>query len=257
MSNKFQIISVTDVKDESQFAAYLDSISKHVDCDVNVLMPITSIEEANRLISKYKISPRYMRWMSVDNWTDCRMFMKMCTVTEEIKKENVKTSFILDTDIIVQDDIFKETDKLDFDIALTTRHYDYWYPINAGVWAVRNSDRVQKLLEFLLLQITIPSWCPYIDWMKKFNRPDDRLQRLDWWCDQDMLNLIWLNREWVKSEFGVSIIDLGPKFNWCPSVEEKIPESYDIAKADILSKIGNSEYKILHFKGRLKELMTR
>lgn len=255
MFEKNLIYSLTDVKNQREFISYIDSIYANCECTTIIDIP-EDIEKVNRL--KDECNEQYFVINSIppNMWNNRRMYCKFQLAIKNVFKDNVKTAFILDTDVNIQDDIFELTDTLDFDLAVTTRHYEYWYPVNAGVWAVRNNVKTQKLMRFLLDQIQNPTWQPYIDWMKKFNRPSDTKSRLDWWCDQDMLCLAWLNREWIKSEFDVNVVDLGPKFNWCPSVEEKKPETYEIAKADILSKIGDTEYKILHFKGRLKGLMS-
>ena len=154
--------------------------------------------------------------------------------------------FVLDTDLIIQDNIFKAFES-EFDVCVTTRHYPYWYVVNGGVWGFRYSDLTRRFIEFYVDQIANPTWKPLVDFRHRFGGRHGT----DWWVDQDFLCTI---KESGMPEHlsSCKLFDLGPKYNFCPSVEENIPQTFEQAKRDIMAAVGDKEYKILHFKGRLK-----
>jgi len=88
-----------------------------------------------------------------------------------------------------------------------------------------------------------------MEFQKKWGHQGNR----DWWCDQDFLCTIY------ESGVPLDIIikDLGPHYNFCPSVEENQPGTFEKAKSEILGKLNEKNYPILHFKGRLKEVMLQ
>jgi hypothetical protein len=161
--------------------------------------------------------------------------------------------FVLDTDLLIQADIFEAING-GFDVAYTSRHYDYWYKINAGVWGFEYNDNSRRFLEFFGDQIRKPTWKPFIEFQKRFEgrRPVLPLKNLDWWCDQDFLCSVYEH----KLPFACIIRDLGSDYNFCPSVEDDVPGTFERARDEILTKLGDTDIKVLHFKGRLKETLA-
>jgi hypothetical protein len=155
--------------------------------------------------------------------------------------------FSLDVDTIIQADIFEAIDGT-FDFGYTTREYPYWAPINEGVWCLEYNERSTRFLKFFLDQVTNPTWEPFINFSKKFGHD---CKGKSWFSNQDFLCAQYL--------FGIDnfcrIKDIGWQYNYCPSVEECDPKTYDNAKEDIISAFGSKNIKILHFKGRLKNIM--
>ena len=155
--------------------------------------------------------------------------------------------FVLDTDLFIQDNIF-EIFELGKDIYYTTRGYPQATPapINAGLWAFNFNERTERFLNFYIDQMYKPTWVPYINFEKSM-LPLNRKKfggRLDWWCDQDFLNAVYLNKG--KVPFECQIVDIGNKYNFCHANP---------------SLIGNKKYKVLHFKGArkksIKEILRR
>jgi len=155
--------------------------------------------------------------------------------------------FVLDTDLLIQAPIF---DALDGDdVVITSRHYPYWYPVNGGVWGFCYSDTARQFLDFYVSQLMSPTWLPFARFQSRFGHAGN----LDWWCDQDLLCAVFL----AGLPFPCVVRDIGPLYNYCPSVEAGEPDSFLTARSEIQSRLGDTEYKILHFKGRLSEIMPR
>ncbi len=155
--------------------------------------------------------------------------------------------FSLDLDTVVQGDIFKVFDGT-FDFGYTTRFYPYWAPINEGVWCLDYSEKSAKFLKYFFDQVTKPTWEPFINFSKKFGHNSEGKS---WFSNQDFLCSQYL--------FGIDTFcrmkDIGWQYNFCPTVEEADPRTYEIAKECIIESIGSKNIKILHFKGRLKNIM--
>lgn len=178
-------------------------------------------------------------------WINYRMFSKINRLLKMGFKHGDNV-FVLDTDLMVQDDIFKVFEK-GFDIYYTTRHYKHVFPINAGVWGFNYNCRSEKFLRFYIEQMINPTWFPYVEFCNKFKRSG-----LDWWCDQDFLCAVYNNKEDLPIE--CKILDIGSKYNFCGDTDVN---SFEIARKQIMDKIGNTDYKILHFKGLyLKKILA-
>lgn len=215
----------------------LRTLDKHCNCNslINVHNPTNNFHEN---VSKWFKRDYIVNIIPEEEWESKRMF---CKIKRLLKMEfsygdNV---FVLDTDLFIQDDIFKIFEQ-GFDIYYTTRGYPQTIPapINAGLWAFNFNERTEKFLSFYVNQMYEPTWAPYI----KFEKSMLPLNRktfaghLDWWCDQDFLNAVYLNGGVVP--FECKIMDIGNKYNFCHAN---------------FSLIGNKDYKVLHFKGNRKE----
>ena len=102
---------------------------------------------------------------------------------------------------------------LAFDLALTSRHYNYWYKVNGGVWALKYNNKTEQFLKFYVKQMLNPDWQPFVAFQQRFKHKG----KLDWYCDQDFLCTVFEN----KLPFDCNVIDLGYKYNYCPSVERE------------------------------------
>ena len=135
----------------------------------------------------------------------------------------------------------------DFDIAVTTRGYLYHYPINQGVVMYRVNDRVRDFLSFLSAEIYERTWPELIEWQKRFNHVGN-----DWSIGQDMMCVSWLYKNLIKDRFGVNIIDVGPRWNFCPHADGIATKE---GKRQLMEAYNNKSAIILHLKSRLKELL--
>lgn len=231
--------TITDRVDDMT-RGFLSSLSRHNDCKIllNVVdseTPEMDLAWRARLLTL----PR-------EEWTGQRMFRKVSRLLSMPFADGDKV-LVLDTDLIVQGEVFGAMEGAD--IFVTTRHYPYWYVCNGGVWGFICNSRTRRFLDFFAQQVRQPTWEPFREFQSKWRH----LGNLDWWCDQDMLCVIHGH----ENPVGAKVKDLGPRHNWCPSVEESDPGTFSAARADILDKVGNPEYKVLHFKGRLKEVYRK
>jgi len=214
------------------------SLNIHNDCKVLYCYNgLTDVMPDNVLLYDVKDS----------EWKNKIQLCKIQKIKEMSKnfKEGDKV-FILDVDILVQDNIFKVFED-DFDIGYTTRHYDYHYPINGGVWCIRWNERSKRFIDFFIEQILKPSWKPLVNFRGRYPRG----KNVNWWVDQDFLCAVYENGG--KLPFDCKVRDLGYKYNFCPSAPDKI--TYKQGEKELRDKFGNKEYKILHFKATMKRLM--
>jgi hypothetical protein len=227
----------------------LKTLDKHCDCIMLANIFGITDEFSERLSNNFSKRIIYYDIHS-NEWTNKIMFCKI----NRLKKMNFKYGdniFVMDTDLIVQDNIY-EVFEQDFDICYTSRHYNYWYQINAGFWGFKFNKRSEQFINFYIEQMERPTWGPFVDFQKRFN---NHVGNLNWWCDQDFLCTVYENKD--RLPFECKILDLGYRYNFCPSVENNIPGTFELASKEIMKQFGNKEYKILHFKGRLKEIMNR
>lgn len=234
---------ITDRKENNLTKKCFTSLLKHSDCHLCLyLFPESQwvVDFCNSLC-KNNFSAKMI---DKKNWVGRRMAYKI----ENIKSLNTINGdriFILDDDLIFQDDIYKVFDN-DFDVCITSRHYNYWYEINGGVWGLKVNENSRMFIDFFIEQIRNPSWGPFVDFKNRFSRDSS----VDWWVDQDFLCTIKNN----NLPFNCKINDIGYSYNFCPSVEENIPSTFQKAKEELLKNVGNKDIKVLHLKGRLKDI---
>jgi hypothetical protein len=219
------------------------TLLKHNDCRVLVNWVVPNLERFAEMKARYG-DRLVLKDVPRKEWNNHRMYRKVERLNR-MPFEAGDRVFVLDTDLWIQGEIFGALEGAD--VFVTTRHYDYWYPVNGGVWGFEFNERSRAFLEFFVAQMEAPSWQPFMDFQSKWHH----VGHLDWWCDQDFLCTAHAHQPPVD----VSIGDLGPKYNFCPSVEEAQPGTYKTARTQILEKLGSPEYRILHFKGRLKDVM--
>jgi hypothetical protein len=236
------VYTLTDRKEPELFQKMVRSLEKH--CDYTLILNCFPSNHQILNFCKDNVKRLIVRNIVTVEWNNRRM----CNKIECIRRINFNDGdriFVLDDDLIVQDDIFKAFET-DFDVCVTSRHYDYWYKINAGVWGMKWGSPAREFLDFYISQIKNPTWTPLVEFRQKFGRDGS----LDWWVDQDFLCVAYENKVPIQ----YNLFDIGPKYNFCPSVEENIPGTFESAKKDLLSVVGNKEFKILHLKGRLKTI---
>lgn len=130
-----------------------------------------------------------------------------------------------------------------FDVGLTSRHYSYQYPINAGVVFIRVNELSRWFMRAAVDEIISSTWPPYIQWRQKFKR-----MGVDWYVDQDYYNVAYLNRNLMMQ----LIVDVGSKYNFCPHADGCLTEK---GKTEMRNEYHNGNAVVLHLKSRLKELI--
>ena len=221
----------------AQSEMVLRTLDKYCDCTVLINLydpPKKFIDDVQKWFKQDYIIFN----ISQEEWKNKRMYCKIKRLLKMdfLYGDNV---FVLDTDLFIQDDIFNIFEQ-SLDIYYTTRGYQQVVPapINAGLWAFNFNKRTERFLNFYIDQLYEPTWIPYIEFkesMLSLNRKAFD-GYLDWWCDQDFLNAVYLNGG--KVPFECKIVDIGNKYNFCHAN---------------LSLIGNKNYKVLHFKGNRKK----
>lgn len=143
--------------------------------------------------------------------------------------------FVTDIDIYFNQDIYTIFNSIN-DIGLTSRNKKegaaaHYSPINAGVWCFKHSDKTEKLFNWFYEQLTNPS---DTNWIKyKQNHPFSKsIGLLEWWVDQDLLNVLYLNQD----SYDINVMDIGPEYNW-------------IVTDDEFSEFKDKSHMILHRKG--------
>ena len=249
-------MNVAYVVHSGEFTPVLDvmlaSLHKHCDCKlVFVAHGMTPLLQQQVRASFPQLIE--FRTLSDAPWVGQRMARKIWEL-RDVSFATGDRVFVLDTDLLMQADIFGGLDGT-FDVGLTTRHYDYWYRVNGGVWGFQVNARSRAFLDFFAAEIRQPTWQPFREFQESFKqrRPPSAHRSLDWWCDQDFLCTVLDHR----LPFTCTIGDLGYRYNFCPSVEDDVPGTFEKARDEILAKLGDPDIKVLHFKGRLKEILAR
>jgi hypothetical protein len=186
-----------------------------------------------------------LHWEVVDSYMieDRMMLFKveaLCSLLSSLQKDD--QVLCVDADTYFCSDPF-EAFSQSFDIGLTARHYEYQYPINAGVVFVRVNPDSVMFFQRAIRQIKCPTWHPYLHWRERFKRSG-----VNWYVDQDYYNVAYLNRDSLP----VNIKDVGYRFNFCPHADGDKTEQ---GKDEMMEAYFNGDAVVLHFKSRLKELI--
>ncbi|KKN75717.1 hypothetical protein LCGC14_0378210 [marine sediment metagenome] len=139
----------------------------------------------------------------------------------------------------------------DFDLGVTTRPEPYYYPLNAGIIFMRVTDQLKDYLRFVIENIYTASWPELVSYQKRFGHdPGDK----DWNFDQDALCVTYLFADQMKERFGINVVDVGPKYNWCPH-SDGTWEQIASGKAKLLRAYHDESVVVLHLKSKLRELV--
>lgn len=127
--------------------------------------------------------------------------------------------FVTDIDLYFNEDVFKVLDG-SFEIGVTSRNKKEgtaaeYSPINAGVWCFIYTERTREIFEWWCSELVSPSYSKWIEY--KQNHPYSKsIGMKEWWVDQDLLNVTYLNAK----ELGILVTDVGPDYNWVVNQEE-------------------------------------
>jgi len=134
------------------------------------------------------------------------------------------------------------------DLGLTTRGYAHAFPINGGVFYLRRNKKMLDWLQWHLDEIHKPRWEPYVLHRKKWNHAR---YGLDWSVGQDFLVTNWKYRDYLKEKIDLTIVDVGPEFNYCPPTDTMGSQAFQLAW-DALEK---QNVAVLHLKSELKRMI--
>lgn len=157
---------------------------------------------------------------------------------------------VSDVDVYFQADPFKPfKDNENMDIGLTTRGYQHLFPINGGVFFLRVNPRVRKWVAWHLNEVLKNTWKPYQELRKKYNHHHFGL---DWSVGQDFLIATWMQREALKESHGLSIVDTGPRYNYCPATDTMGDKAFSLVR----NVIGDTDTAaVIHLKSKLKTMI--
>jgi len=173
------------------------------------------------------------------DWKDKIAFDKINCLNKINFKEGDRV-FVLDSDIIITDNIFDifEREK-DIDVFVTAEHDGYQRDVNGGVWAFKYSDTIKRFLQFQVEQLLNPTWEPYKEYRKQYKH-----RHLRWSIGQDFLNVIYKH----QLPFDCTVKNMGFKYNFAFIPKKHKPVEELLKDKDI---------KILHFNGIGKKIMLK
>ena len=224
---------------DDMFETFLNTFRKHS----NALLQVYSDDLPDGIVNKY--SP--VKWINVpkEKIKGCRALCKIESLRDFVRTlKNGDRVLVSDVDVYFLDDPFIAFEK-DFDLAVTTRSHKYFMPVNGGIYFLRVNDNTRKWLDFRVAESRKPQWDTYVKIQKKI-RPS---YNPDWGIGQDFLWACWKDPEYIKDRFGVSVVDVGFEYNYCPSIDVfgKVFAG-ELIKAAYIKK----SVKVLHLKSQLK-----
>jgi hypothetical protein len=225
------------------FLRCLDSLRQHSDCDIQLHYHDVDSLDALRAHDVRLVPLDPVRWLGRRMAHKVELALQLHDNLEEGAHV-----LVLDTDLLVQNDPFKVFSH-PFDLCYTTRHYDYYYHVNAGVWGFRVNARSREVLMFWISQMCRPTWGPLLAFRQRFARTES----LDWWVDQDFLCVV---HDHGALPVQAKLFDAGYRYNYTWDNGRgayTTPTMQELQR--FKEKIGDNAYVILHLKGELKWLI--
>ena len=180
-------------------------------------------------------------------WENRRLTAKLEKMLE-IPFNDGDKFYYCDGDLFFLKDPFKVFDELvnhDMDVFYTTRHYEFTFPVNGGVWGFKYSKDVEKFRKWFVSEVQNPSWGPYVD-LRKNHPYVKEFDHKDWWVDQDFLNTIHWNTDSVNEELGLNlnIKNVGYKYNLITEIDskEEMINTYDPTILHFKNSQGNERW---------------
>jgi len=195
-------------------------------------------------IEFYKVNPKEFYW---------RIATHKIELLSRVPLKTNDRIIVFDPDILLQDDPFKMFDN-NHDMYYTTRHYKCKYPVNGGVFGFKGTEEGRKIITFYNEQIHKKDWKPYKKFMKGYSDTDGvaHYDMTNWCIGQDWLCCVHI----YGLPFDSSVKDVGPAWNYCPDYgSTQFTAKFNQVKQDLFDKIGDKRYKVLHFKGAMKNEM--
>ena len=120
------------------------------------------------------------------------------------------------------------------------------YKVNGGVWGLVVNDQTKELMKFWIDNLIKPTWEKWINNELRVSH-DNGIRGIKWfYSDQDFLNCI----DWDSPPLSKPLkkVDVGYKYNYYTS-----KWGYFNEELSMRNKIGNKDYKIIHFKGNFQD----
>jgi len=161
--------------------------------------------------------------------------------------KNGDVVMVADVDMYFMADPFTALDGQHFDIAFTTRGYDYYFPINGGMFYIVVNDKSRLWLRWHVSEVHNPTWPAY----RRRNARHRQRFGLDWAVGQDFLIACWEKRDWILKEMELVIKDVGPKYNYCPPSDKWFERAFECIRKAYKERT----HTVLHLKGALKSIL--
>lgn len=229
--------------DDNMFETCLKSLRANSDCKIVVVTD--NVDEALRqtLTREYGI-----RWIVLES---ARMYKRRAACKIEELERFVASLQDNDSVLVSDVDIYFLSDPFvamgNFDVGLTTRGYDYYFPINGGVFYIKVNNESRRWLQWHVAEISVPTWDTYL----KYNQHHRSRFGLDWAVGQDFLIACWECRDWVLTNKGIVIKDVGPKYNYCPPSDKWGQKAFEAIRTAYRDK----SVVALHLKSTLKDIL--
>lgn len=207
-------------------------------------------------IYDYTKRPVLMQYVTPDERAIGIMASKvLCQYRFVLGLSNGSKVISADGDLLFLRDAFQAFDKelVGCDIGVTTRCEQYKYPVNGGMIFFRVNDQVKDFLRFLIGQIYERTWPELIAYEKQFGH-DKQENPNNWYFDQNLWNVAFLNAHKVEWRFNVIMGDATCKYNYAPH-SDGTPEQIASGKAKLMQAYHDESVHVLHLKSRLKELL--
>jgi hypothetical protein len=229
--------------DDNMFETCLKTLRNHSTC--NIVVATDNVAEESRL----NLSREYgVQWIVMDSelMENRRAACKLEQLELFVKTLKEGDSILVsDVDIYFLADPFTAIG--DFDIGLTTRGYEYYFPINGGVFYIVCNERSMEWLRWHVAEIHEMTWLPYVVYSYNHRTRFG----LDWAVGQDFLVACWEERDWIEREKGIRIVDVGPRYNYCPPSDKWGLKAFEAIRKAYRDK----SVVALHLKSTLKDIL--
>lgn len=155
---------------------------------------------------------------------------------------------VADTDLYFLKDPFEAFNEYpDMDMGIPLRSYKCWTPISGGTTYFKIGEGTQDYLDFCSSQLGVRTWPKLLEIRKKYDHIG-----LGWWIDLDLLYATWVERYEMEQRFGIKIVGVDSKYNYCPGTEHY---GFAVAYQMVMDAYKNKTVSTLHLKGHLKGLV--
>ena len=239
----------TDQIDYDWLNTCLKSLKRVCTADIVVVTDNMPTLERDLIKSKFKVK---IIKINSSEWEGRRTLCRLEQTNKIIQSLKTGKTLLIqsDIDVLFLDNPFKAFEEKAFNIGVTVRMYNYHVPVNSGLVFFKIDDNVKEYATWAVEQVKSPTWWPY---MTSRSSRDN----LDWGCDQDMYNAIWIHNGLVCSMFnekdiGLMIKDVGYEYNYCAGTDVL---GFEPAAHLMRRALETKDYHVLHFKGQYLKKM--
>lgn len=231
--------------DDNMFETCLKTLRKHSECRIIVVTDNVPLNMRGIFSSKYDI-----HWivLSPSVVSGMRAACKIETLEDFVQGLSSKDKILVsDVDMYFLANPFTAFKEFEFDVGLTTRGYECYFPINGGVFYLVGNEKTKEWLRWHVSEIHNMTWPPY----RALNARHRQRFGLDWAVGQDFLIACWQEREWIKRTKGIAIEDVGCKYNYCPPSNKWGQKAFEAVRKAYREK----SMVTLHLKSTLKDIL--